>query len=133
MWEFDARLIYFRKAGVVEGERGLPQRRRRTRFDNRPTPAKARASTVRHGHPVIRAVLIGLRSGFTMCAKEWKATTGTETIAREPLVHGNGPPMGIIQGATIERGIDAGLGHSAPEIGSKPWGLGSPPHACHSY
>ena len=37
------------------GRRGPPQRRRRTRFDNRPTPAEARVSTVRHGHPAIRA------------------------------------------------------------------------------
>ena len=36
-------------------KRGPPRRRRRSRFDTKPTPAIAPLSTVRHGHPAIRA------------------------------------------------------------------------------
>ena len=59
--------------------------------------------------------------------------TGVVDIPRALAAGGNRPTQGILQGAAFKRGIDAGLGHSAPEIGSKPWGLGSPRHACHSY
>jgi hypothetical protein len=51
-------MIHYGQNGVLEGRRGSPRRRRRSRFDTRPTPATAPVSTVRHGHPAIRARIV---------------------------------------------------------------------------
>jgi hypothetical protein len=53
-----AQMIHFRTIGVLAGRRGSPRRRRRACFDTRPTPATAQMSTVRHGHPAIRARIV---------------------------------------------------------------------------